>query len=152
MPPGTSAAIGRFYAGLFATPLNDAPHDGMPAVTLGVGPCQSWRFVERDLPDHRTHSMHVSFYTTNYARIRASLVASGATDGGTREDLFFFDRITDPKTGRTVFTINNEVRSLYHPDFRRPLTNRWPMVADPFCDTLPVEQDIERALGAVPGR
>jgi hypothetical protein len=152
VPPGVSAAIGRFYADMFGAPVATTRHDGAPAAVVATGPFQTWRFVERDLADHDTHAMHVSFYATDFAAIRARLVAAGATDGGARDHVFSFDRIFDPETGRTVFTVNNEVRSLYHPDFRRPLANRWPIADGPFSEPAPVEAEVGDALGPVPGR
>lgn len=152
VPPGSSAAIGRFYSDLFRAPVDIAPVDGAPAVTLAAGPFQCWRFVERDLPNHDTGSMHVSFYTTNYSEVRRRLVEAGVVDGGGRDHVYFFDRVFDPETGDTVFSIINEVRSLYHPDFRRPLANRWPIVWQPFSDLAGIEAEIEDKLGYVPDR
>jgi hypothetical protein len=152
VPPGVSAAIGRFYGGLFRAPVDDEPVGGVPAVTVSVGPFQSWRFVERDLPNHDTGSMHVSFYTTNYSEIRRRLIDAGVTNGGSRDHVYFFNRVFDPETGDPVFTINNEVRSLYHPDFRRSLANRWPIVWQPFSDLGDIEAEIEDKLGYIPDR
>lgn len=150
VPPGTSAAIGRFYREIFRAPVDEAPVGGEPTVTVSAGPFQSWRFVERDLPSHDTASMHVSFYTTNYTEIRRRLVDAGVAEPGGRDHVYFFKRIFDPRTGETVFSVNNEVRSLYHPDFRRPLANRWPIVWQPFSDQADIEAEIEAKLGCVP--
>jgi len=150
VPPGTSAAISRFYEDVFRAPVDRRPFGGCAAVAVAAGPYQSWRFVERETDSYETHSMHVSFYTTGYGAIRERLIGAGVTDGGTRDHVYFFDRVFDPATGKTVFRVINEVRSLYHPDFRRPLANRWPIVDSPFRDPGDIEAELERELGEVP--
>ena len=95
--------------------------------------------------------MHVSFYTTNYNAIRARLLEAKATDDVARDHVYFFDRIFEPKSGETVFKVINEVRSLYHPDFRRLLANRWPIIEDPYQDQAEIEADLETKLGCVRG-
>ena len=65
--------------------------------------------------------------------------------------VFFFDRIFDPDSGATVFPLENEVRSIYHRDFMRPLVNRWPIANEPFSDQAEVMADLEQELGFMPG-
>jgi hypothetical protein len=83
--------------------------------------------------------------------VRERIAASGYMTGEGRGRVFFFDRIYDPDNGDTVFALVNEVRSVYHPDFMRPLVNRWPIVDEPFSDQAEVMADLERELGYIPG-
>jgi hypothetical protein len=40
---------------------------------------------------------------------------------------FRFVDMVDPATGKPVFGFEHEVRSLYHPDYLKPLANRVPV-------------------------
>jgi hypothetical protein len=41
-----------------------------------------------------------------------------------------FQQIVDPRTGKPLFEIENEVRSTRHPRFGRPLVNRNPSITN----------------------
>ena len=56
---------------------------------------------------------------------------AGTILGEARDIVFFFEGMFDPASGETVCPLINEVRSVYHPDFMRPLVNRWPNVDQP---------------------
>ena len=43
------------------------------------------------------------------------------------EEQFRFEKIFNPRSGKVVFSFEHEVRSLYHPDYLKPLTNRVPV-------------------------
>ena len=68
-----------------------------------------------------------------------------------RGEVFFFDKIFDPDSGDVIFVIQNEVRSVYHPDFMRPLVNRWPIVDEPFTDQTQAMKALAKEIGFVPG-
>ena len=61
--------------------------------------------------------------------------------------VFLFDEIFDPDTGEAILKFTQEVRSIYHPDYMRPLVNRWPITAEPFSD----QREVMESLADVPG-
>lgn len=151
IPPDTAGAIATFYREIFRAITNVEVVDGAPTAIINAGPFQTLRFIERGGENHDTHNFHVSFHVTHYNEVRERIAASGALVGEGRGQVFFFDRIFDPESGATVFPFENEVRSIYHPDFMRPLVNRWPIVNEPFSDQAEVMADLERELGFRPG-
>lgn len=151
VPPGRAEAIGGFYARVTRAPVAIAERDGARTASVTMGPHQFTHFMERELDDHDPHSMHIAYYITNYNEVRDVLRGAGALVGDARGEILFFDRVFDPDTGDTLFTINNEVRSVYHPDFMRPLANRWPLVSEPFRDQTQAMAALAAEVGFVPG-
>jgi hypothetical protein len=151
VPPDTAAAIAGFYREVFGAIAGVETVDGAPTASVNAGPYQTLRFIERDLDSYDTDNFHVSFHVTHYNQVRERIAESGYMSGEGRGQVFFFDRIFDPDNGDTVFPLVNEVRSVYHPDFMRPLANRWQMADEPFSDQADVMADLERELGHPPG-
>jgi len=134
VPPGRAEPIAAFYRKIMHAVAEVRDIGGETAAVVNMGPYQSVRFIEREIEDYATHSTHIAYYITHYDAARDAIRARSlmtADDGG---ELFFFDALFEPDSGETVFSINNEVRSLYHPDFMRPLVNRWPIVWEQFED------------------
>jgi hypothetical protein len=151
IPPGTAGAIANFYREIFRAITGVETIDGAPTAIINAGPFQTLRFIESEHENHDTHNFHVSFHVTHYNEVRERIADSGALVGEGRGQVFFFNRIFDPETGVTVFPLENEVRSIYHPDFMRPLVNRWPIVNEPFSDQAEEMADLKQELGFEPG-
>ncbi|MGI9402857.1 MAG: hypothetical protein ACR2O0_16485 [Rhizobiaceae bacterium] len=151
VPPGTADGIAKFYSRITRAPAEVFNIEGNKTAVVGAGPYQQIRFVERGLPDYSTHSMHISYHATNYNEIREMVAAHGSLMGSGQGEVFFFDKIFDPDTGEVIFAINNEVRSIYHPDFMRPLINRWPIVDEPFTDQTEAMKALVENIGFMPG-
>jgi len=151
VPVGSAGSIGRFYFKVVGAPVSfEKKSEGFTsAVTAGAH--QEIRFVERQLDDYDTHTMHISYHVTHYNNLRNQLREHGSLKGKGQREVFFFDKIYDPDTGENVFTINNEVRSVYHPDFMRVLINRWPIVDEPFTDQTQAMKELAQNLGFTPG-
>lgn len=151
VPPDTATSIAAFYREIFRAVTKVETVEGVTTALINAGPYQSIRFVEKELDGYDTHNFHLSFHATNYNEVRERIAASGALLGDGKGQVFFFDRIFNPDNGDTVFPLVNEVRSVYHQDFMRPLVNRWPIVDEPFSDQAEVMADLERELGFRPG-
>ena len=104
-----------------------------------------FRETERTLPEFDHH--HVQIYVVNfsgpYRRLRERNLIS-------REDnryQYRFRDIVDLDSGRHLFTVEHEVRSVTHPMYLRPLVNRNPMLTNrnyaPGYDELPWAMDPE---------
>lgn len=151
VPPGRAQAIGAFYSRVMRAPVETTTRDGAPCACVTMGPFQYVHFVERELDDYDTHAMHIAYYITNYNEVREKLRDHEALMGDAHGEIFFFDKIFDPDSGETLFTIHNEVRSIYHPDFMRPLVNRLPLVSQPFRDQTQAMAALAAQVGFTPG-
>jgi hypothetical protein len=127
VPPGTAGTIGAFYQDVLQCPVERRPIHGDPAVWVTVGSYQTFRFRERPDATVVLHTNHVAVYVTRYRAIYASLERLGALMESDANQQFRFKRIVDPTDRTLLFEFEHEVRSLHHPDYRRPLVNRIPV-------------------------
>lgn len=125
--PGTARGIGAFYREVLQCPVEDESLDGDPAVRVTVGPRQTFRFRERAGAGVVRSANHVAVYLTRYRAIYADLQARGCIMEADANEQFRFARIVDPASGVLLFEFEHEMRSLHHPDYRRPLVNRIPV-------------------------
>lgn len=122
VPPGTAPGIAAFYTEIMGAPgrtLNQSAR-----VPIGRG--QSLRFTEttQTIPPYDGH--HVEMYIADFSTPYKKLLERGLITMETDAHEWRFQRIVDPKSNRTLFEIEHEVRSLKHPLFARPLVNRNP--------------------------
>lgn len=125
--PGTAAGIAQFYKQIIKAPAilskkGDAAH-------VRVGNMQELIFRETTgkLPAYDGH--HIAVYVANFSGPHKFLQKHSLITEETNEYQYRFEDIVDPKTGRPLFKIEHEVRSLYHPMFGRERTfvNRNPV-------------------------
>jgi hypothetical protein len=153
IPAGAAEGCAAFYREIHGAPATVETVDGRTAAVVTMGPYQKVVFYE-DRPegfefDYRT--FHIAFYITNFNRTGERLEAAGAVKGKVGAKMFFSTRIFDPGNGETLFLLENEVRSISHPDFMRQLVNRWPLVVEPFTDQFQSRVDFQASLGFKPG-
>lgn len=151
VPPGSAGAIGRFYERVLQAPV--AFEDSPRAVKVTAGPYQWLRFVETaGLASYDNGPFHVAYYASRYNAVFEAISGRGGRIGGGRDQVFFFEDLHDPDSGATVFAFGNEVRSVYHFDFMRPLVNRWPMRDElPYYQRDPERENKRRPPGVMPG-
>lgn len=123
VPAGTAEGIALFYERALLAPaqVEDGP-DGRAAV-VQVGTYQRLVYRESEqVDDYDGH--HIAVYIANFSAVHAFLTERGlVTEDPLNHQLRFKD-IVHPDTGQHLFTIEHEVRSMRHPQFRRPLVNR----------------------------
>ena len=122
MPPGTASALVRFYEQIMFAPAwieNGAAH-------VRVGPRQSIIYRETDGPIPPYDGHHIAIYVANFAGPHAALVERGLVFEESDPWQYRFRELVDPDSGKALFTLEHEVRSLTHPLFGRPLVNRNP--------------------------
>tara|TARA_B100000029_G_scaffold162573_1_gene158620 strand:+ start:877 stop:1785 length:909 start_codon:yes stop_codon:yes gene_type:complete len=151
VPNGVADDILKFYCEVFHSIATIENRDGNKTAAINVGPFQKLYFVEKELDSYELYNFHISFHVTHYNRAREMIKERGALMGTGEGEVFFFDKIFDPETGASIFSMTNEVRSVYHGDYMRPLINRWPIIQEPFSDQAEVMVDLERELGFMPG-
>ena len=151
-PLGKAARIGKFYEKIVGAPVQISAVGGTEAAIISAGPHQEIKFIERELDDYDTYTMHISYHVTHYNQLRQTLKEHGSLMGLGEGEAIFFNKIFDPDTGENLMTFQNEVRSVYHPDFMRPLINRWPMNDEPFTDHTTAMREFAKSAGFMPGK
>ena len=124
--PGTAPGIARFYEQVLRAPAS-LEHDAAgPAARVRIGTYQWLVFRETDdeIPPYDGH--HIAVYVANFSAPYALLKAHDLIMEDVNNHQFRFKTIVAPDSGEHLFTLEHEVRSLYHPMYRRALVNRNP--------------------------
>jgi hypothetical protein len=125
VPIGTARGIARFYNELIGTPAEVTNGDGTVArVKVGKDQHVQFRETERPLPDFDEH--HIQIYVADFSGPHSRLKERGLVNREDNQYQYRFRDIVDLDSGKLLFTIEHEVRSLTHPMFLRPLVNRNP--------------------------
>lgn len=149
--PGLAAPIGGFFSRLMEAPVAMRSIRGERSAVVTMGPFQYARFRERKLKDYDLYRFHMAYYVSRYNRIRDAVAEQGCMDGKGLGQVFFFSEIFDPENGDTLLEMTQEARSVYHPDFMRPLVNRWPIVGEPFSDQAAAQAALADVGAVAPG-
>jgi hypothetical protein len=126
VPRGTAGGIAAFYREVFATPASvEEGKEGNQARVL-VGPDQYLLYCETDraIPSFDGH--HIAIYIANFSGPYRWLLDRKLITEESDQHQWRFEDIVDPETGRALFTIQHEVRSMRHPFYDRHLVNRDP--------------------------
>ena len=127
VPPGSAAAIARFYRDVFATHATDADgNDGLRTARVKVGSGQTMVFGETrdELPPYDGH--HIQIYVADFSGPHRRLQELGLISEESNQHQFRFENIVDPETCAPCLRLEHEVRSMTHPMFGRALVNRNP--------------------------
>lgn len=124
---GCAGAIVNFYDQVFGAPGTVEPHNGAVLGRVGIGRHQSLLFREtnEDLPAYDGH--HIAVYVANFSGPYGLLQQRGLISEDVRNHQFRFKDIVDLDSGKAVFFLEHEVRSLHHPMYHRPFVNRDPV-------------------------
>ncbi len=122
VPPGAARGIARFYDEILGA---HAALEGDTAI-VSVSATQRLRFREsaRPLPEYDGH--HVQIYVSDFSGPHRRLIERGLVTEESSEHQYRFRDLVDPASGKALFTIEHEVRSLTHPLYARALVNRNP--------------------------
>ncbi len=126
VPRETADGIARFYRevlGTAAQALDDG--DGRIA-RASVGPGQYLIFRETAAPAPEFDGHHVAVYLADFSGPYRRLLERGLVTEESDQHQYRFVDIVDPRTGKALFKIEHEVRSMRHPMYARPLVNRNP--------------------------
>lgn len=126
VPVGTASAIADFYQTIFEAPSIVLEFEDAPAARVNVGADQRLYFRETDepLPDFDGH--HIQIYISDFSGPYKRLLERDLITEESDAHQYRFEDILDLETGKMVFTLEHEVRSLRHPLYDRPLINRNP--------------------------
>ena len=121
---GTADGIARFYREGLGAAAAVARNGGATTARVTVGPRQELIFRETSdaIPPYDGH--HIQIYITSFSGPHRWLTERGLITEESNWYQYRFQDIVDPDTGRVLFTIEHEVRSLRSPLYLRPLVNR----------------------------
>jgi hypothetical protein len=125
VPVGTAHGIAGFYRAMIGAPGEVTNGDATVArVMVGKDQYLLFRETDRALPEFDEH--HVAIYTVDFSGPHRRLKERNLVSREDNQYQYRFRDITDLDSGRPLFTIEHEVRSMTHPMFLRPLVNRNP--------------------------
>jgi hypothetical protein len=126
VPPGSAEGIARFYAEIMgaATTIVNREDATTAAICAGRDQHLFFRETARPLPGYDGH--HIQIYVADFSGPYQRLLERDLITVDADAHEWRFRDIVDVRTGRTLFTVEHEVRSLKHPLYGRPLVNRNP--------------------------
>jgi hypothetical protein len=126
VPVGSAPGIARFYQEVLGAHAAMENGPGGATAVVSTGAAQRLRFREtaRPLPEYDGH--HVQIYIADFSGPHRRLLERGLVTEESSEHQYRFRDIVAPSSGKRLFTLEHEVRSLTHPLYARPLVNRNP--------------------------
>jgi hypothetical protein len=126
VPSGSAPGIARFYRDLLGAQveLEDGPGSATAVVSTGAAQRLRFRETARPLPEFDGH--HIQVYIADFSGPHERLAGRGLVTEESSEHQYRFRDIVDVESGKALFTLEHEVRSLTHPLYARPLVNRNP--------------------------
>ena len=129
VPVGTTQAIADFYRRIVDVPAQLSREDGATArVQVGRDQFLVFRETDRPLPEFDNH--HVAIYLANFSAPYRRLRERNLVSQEDNRYQYRFRDIVDLDSGRPLYTVEHEVRSVTHPMYLRPLINRNPMLTN----------------------
>lgn len=126
VPVDAAAPIAAFYRTVLKTGAEvEADAQGRFA-RVAVGDNQHLVFRETDKPQAEYDGHHVQIYVADFSGPHSWLLDKGLITEESDQHQYRFKDIVDPESGRRLYTLEHEVRSLKHPLYARPLVNRNP--------------------------
>lgn len=126
IPGGTAKGIAAFYRDIMETDAKVKPFEKAPAAHVLVGQNQTLIFREKagKLPKYDGH--HLALYVANFSRPHAKMAERGLISQESNQHQYRFVDLIDPESGKKLYQIEHEIRSMTHPLFARPMINRNP--------------------------
>jgi catechol 2,3-dioxygenase-like lactoylglutathione lyase family enzyme len=128
VPVGAAPGIARFYREILGMPGAVAEEDGAPAARVAVAADQWLVFRETDAPPPPFDGHHIQITLADFSGPHARLLERGLVTEESNAHQYRFTDIVDLDTGKVLFAVEHEVRSMRHPMFNRPLVNRNPAI------------------------
>src|SRR5262249_49943046 len=126
VPAGIAAAIARFYREGLGTPASVEENGAGRTARVAVGKNQDFLFRETNGATPRYDGHHVQIYLADFSGPYRWLAERGLISEESDQHQYRFENIVDVESGRVLFSVEHEVRSMRHPLYARPLVNRNP--------------------------
>jgi hypothetical protein len=122
VPVGTAKPIAKFYQKMLNAPVE--VKDGAAHVQAGYKQELIYRETTDPQPEYDGH--HLQIYVADFSGPHKKLKDKGLVFEESDQWQYRFKDIVDLDTGKHLFTVEHEVRSMTHPLYARPLVNRNP--------------------------
>ncbi|HYD04459.1 MAG TPA: hypothetical protein VEC60_01990 [Reyranella sp.] len=122
VPKKAAKGIADFYSRVMGTLAS--VKDGAAHVSVGYGQELVFRETDKKIPDYDGH--HIQVYVANFSKPHKALVDRKILTEESNQYQYRFNDIVDPASGKKLFEIEHEIRSITHPLYARPLVNRNP--------------------------
>jgi hypothetical protein len=126
VPRGSTGGIARFYREVLNATAAIEQRGGDAVACVDAGRAQKLLFRETDGTPPRYDNHHIQIYIADFSGPHRVLVERGLITEESNEHQYRFRDIVDLDSGKLLFTIEHEVRSLRNPLYARPLVNRNP--------------------------
>nr|WP_225155436.1 MULTISPECIES: hypothetical protein [unclassified Bradyrhizobium] len=150
VPMGSAAGICAFYPEVMGMPASLRNGDGTVAA-VKTGRNQHLLFRETDRPQADYDGHHVQMYITDFSGPYRKLLARKLISREDNQYQYRFCDIVDLDSGKKLFTVEHEVRSVTHPMFMRPMVNRNPALKQPQLRLRPRRVGLGDGAGSVRG-
>ncbi|HEX3952915.1 MAG TPA: hypothetical protein VHW90_05040 [Stellaceae bacterium] len=125
VPMGTASGIAKFYREILGAKAKVVTN-GSKAAHISVGLKQEFIFRETDAPEVEYDGHHIQVYVEDFGKPHDKLAKHDLITEESDRCQYRFEDIIDLDTGKVLFTIEHEIRSMTHPLYLRPLVNRNP--------------------------
>lgn len=126
--PGTAAPIARFYREIFGAGARVDHVNGTARAIVRAGIGQDLIFEETTRSVSAFDGHHIAIYIANFSAPHRWLADRGRITEESDRHQWRFEDVIDPESGKVLFILEHEVRSLHHPFFNRTLVNRNPSI------------------------
>jgi len=126
VPAGAAKGIAGFYAKVFGALTSVDKAGDTPAARVAVGQGQElvFRETKAKIPAYDGH--HIQVYVGDFSGPHRQLLDRSLVTEESNQYQYRFEVITDLDSGKPLFQIEHEIRSMTHPLYARPLVNRNP--------------------------
>lgn len=125
VPPGSARGIAKFYREIVGAPAKVNSRGGVSAhVQVGYGQHLIFNETRRRIAPFDGH--HIQIYIADFSGPYDKLRERGLISEESNQYQYRFEDIVDLDTGKVLFALDHEMRSLTHPLYARPLVNRNP--------------------------
>jgi len=126
VPEGTAERIARFYKEMLGALVQCKGNGDGKAAHITVGLKQQLIFRETDKKLKEFDGHHLQVYVADFGTPHDKLAKHDLITEESDRCQFRFEDIIDLDTGKVLFTLEHEIRSMTHPLYNRPLVNRNP--------------------------
>ncbi len=128
VPRGTADAIARFYREILCTTARVEGGSEGKAARISVGPDQSLIYRESAAADNAPtfDGHHIAIYLADFSGPYKRMLERNIISEESDQHQYRFEDIVDLDSGKVLFKLEHEVRSMRHPMYARDHVNRNP--------------------------
>jgi hypothetical protein len=127
VPRGTADGIARFYREMIGAHANAATDERGEHARVEAGNHQALFFREGNKQNVVNKTHHIMIFVCDFSGPHGRLDARGLVSEESNEAQYRFENIVDLDTGKSLYVIDHEVRSMKNTMYGRQLVNRNPL-------------------------